>query len=1181
MVIGEASKIKIYIVRSANTKPTNVNQFIDYTSFFTKWKVQHLLNNLAIFKGTAMANMDGDSPSGSGTRKDDLKRDNFIYVLAGNGTEALISKFIITKPIYDSDYSVNITAVQSSGSEVALKNLYSWNIPKSKYQDETISTIFEGVGTLKGITVDPAAASIISVGSIADGTHRFSLSLDYENRLGALSKACNITRKEWEITHGSNSGVIPFSAGDELNVLNRIGDSTSVKTFYLSGSNENAKPSSGTEETENVANDIIAKGRDMAGNQIQVEIYDGATTKTYITQTIDGWLANDITAIMGTFSLQPGHGLAGLGAIIIKIDSEYLAGSVTGDAFTVTSRGAAVTTYPAITTVPAPHKAGSDTILVEDVSESVFGSSRIIVHVYDDTKLPSPSTTVWVGNEKMAVISKSAGQFVADRYGGLSISWGNAYAHSAPGSVGSDVFSGAIYPYAAESLTGNSIYDNGLISKTMTDNSCLTKDSLEKKAKYMLDSKKNPIERIALNVSDPMDVLTTPVKLGDTVNLQNTDSINITAGDYRVIEYEFNGPFPELILYINDPSIRGWTTGQYDFAQDLDDQETIKQQDPTRASDEQRVSVTDMDGNPLGSWSPGPTSIQDVVVPIDAWGSISPSSYLTNDYDSAAASVGFVRGQIAASAGYWEESGSDIRPIAGYDIISNGGIGSGETIGISLQPWDVGYFSIISCGYYSMGGGWVLQINISNEFNVYNGHDFLSIRPATGGSVPDQIRCDVIFKNYSAAGDVAGLAPSHEGLTYFNTSTGQLRIYDGTVWADVGGTGYWETHSTGIRPNTSGYAVLPNGTSTLGDTSNIWDGLYLSGDIQPSSSTGIRIALSSSYGIYIRRIRDGSGYGITFDTSSNTPAWRVYGGTQNLIINRDAGSGVFQVNSNAVVVGNIYADIAGVYSLGTSTYYYDSVHTQGIHLHPNALIYTASGDDLSIESGDDLFLEADDDIFLQADDDLWLKWDTGGSDFSLRFNSVYVYPSDECLIDFGASDRSWDRGYFQDIYGTTHATECDIAELQFVDKDLEPGHVVELAEWDSDELETFDKEFMECQRKQRLGKSCKIGYYGLQGKWKKASVKSTKCPSIISTQPALCMGDTEIRKEQYGQGKMRYVTLSGSVPNVHVNGDFTSGDILVSAGDGKAMVDNDAPWNQCIGYAKRTGKDERCEIWVR
>jgi len=1006
VTIGETAKIKIYLVRAANYKPSALGNFIDYTGFFGHWKIGHNLNNLAYFDGEAYGNMDQASPSGSGTRKDDIKYGNYIYVLAGNSTNALIGKFRIQKPIYESSYKVRITAIQSTGTEALYKAMYSRNAPKTQYKNETLSTIFEGVGALKGICIDENGIDIISVGSMAGSTDRYSLSTDYENRIDAVSKACNISQKEWLISHGTNSGTVPYSTGDEINILNRIGNAVSVKTFYLSGANQNAKLASGTTEIDTPANHVIAKGRDIQGNQIQVEVYDAATTKTYVTQTIDGWLANDITAITGTFALQPGHGLAGLGDIVVKIDSELIAGSVTGDTFTVTTRGSNMGSTITTNTVPAPHKAGSDVLLTEDTSISIFGSSRITIYVFDDTKVPAAGITVWIGNEKMVVISKSAGQFIAERFG-IFNSWAQPYAHSLVNSRGPDVFSGVYTPYNPETTTGNSIYDNGLITKELTDNSCLTKDSLEKKAWYMLNSKKDPTQRIALEVSDPINTWIS-LALGDAINLQNTLPINITAGDYRVVEYEFSGPFPELLLYINDPDTRGWTISSYDFMEEMDSSETIKQQTPIRGSDEQRTDFSTTAGNPLGEYSPGPTALQNVVVPKAAWGAINPSTWLTNDYDSAAANVGFVRAQISGAGGYWAVVGGDLRPIASYDIESYGGIGSGEAIGTLARPWDYGYFGQAICTSSCWVGGWRF-IDVLGDFLVQyiaGPLTFMTYRPQTGGSIPNQIRCDVIFKNYSATSDVAGLSAGHEGLTYFNTVTNKLRIYNGSVWADVGGgASLWETSGTGIRPITSNDDVLPNGVANLGTGIAIWSGMYIRGNIQ--SAADVYIYMTTT-GISINRIRDGLSYGITFDTSSNEPAWRIYGASQNIILTRLAGTGWIYLDAITSISGDCQPTTTLVYSLGDPAYIWKNFHISRIYMYDLALITTTQPLTITSGSGDTI-------ITAYAGMSLNLSISGGiicGSNVST------FRPNVTLTTDLGMSSFYWRYGYIQKVMCT-------------------------------------------------------------------------------------------------------------------------------------------------------------------
>ncbi len=182
----------------------------------------------------------------------------------------------------------------------------------------------------------------------------------------------------------------------------------------------------------------------------------------------------------------------------------------------------------------------------------------------------------------------------------------------------------------------------------------------------------------------------------------------------------------------------------------------------------------------------------------------------------------------------------------------------------------------------------------------------------------------------------------------------------------------------------------------------------------------------------------------------------------------------------------------------------------------------------------------------------------------------------DCQVDLGTSSASYLSYYGKYSYATAQSAACDLAELQFTEEEC--GTIVELSDWENkEEKEEFETSIEECKSK----KDCEIRFYGYQGRWKKAGVRSIKCPSIVSTVPGLIIGSDERRRNLYHSGKMNYIALSGSVPNVFVIGKFNSGDIIISAGEGNAMVDNNAPWNQAIGYCKRSGENERCEIWVR
>lgn len=354
------------------------------------------------------------------------------------------------------------------------------------------------------------------------------------------------------------------------------------------------------------------------------------------------------------------------------------------------------------------------------------------------------------------------------------------------------------------------------------------------------------------------------------------------------------------------------------------------------------------------------------------------------------------------------------------------------------------------------------------------------------------------------------------------------------------------------------------GVSTLSFNSSANNKIQDTGaDLLIYGNTGIQLALNASGGIWtgslcstFRPITSG----IT-DLGASTSRWkRVYVGALGIYFN----DGTIQTTAGGGGGGWVGSATSLLDMNG-----YSIIDTTGVR----------GTTDLSLTAPDDVYIEAEgDDIYLDARDDIWITWNKFIETYTLRMNSYRVYPySHACDVDLGTSTRSWDFIYASDIFANTLAPACDLAELQFTAPDVEPGDIVELADWEGWEKEHFDEAVKKCK-----ANPCeKIKFFGYQGRWIKAKKRSTKCPSLISIQPAHAMGTTEDRLELYKQGKMNYVALSGSVPFVFIEGKFTSGDIIISAGNGKGMVDNDAKWNEAIGYAKRTGKDERCEIWIR
>jgi len=192
-------------------------------------------------------------------------------------------------------------------------------------------------------------------------------------------------------------------------------------------------------------------------------------------------------------------------------------------------------------------------------------------------------------------------------------------------------------------------------------------------------------------------------------------------------------------------------------------------------------------------------------------------------------------------------------------------------------------------------------------------------------------------------------------------------------------------------------------------------------------------------------------------------------------------------------------------------------------------------------------------------------------------------PEADCSQDIGENaGNCWDNLW----YDVANALQCDLAELQWVQGPYDSGTVVEMAEQTTEQIE-FENEMKSLSEewaKRRPAQHRRKPFhkeFGLKGSWKEAKKRSTKCPSVISFIPGMILGSTADKVKKMDIGKMRPIALSGSVQFVYVEGAFEVGDILVSAGKGNAMVDNDAPSNQRVGYAKESGTNKRTEVWIK
>jgi hypothetical protein len=287
MAIGQTGRHKFYIVRKEDDPPTTQSKFVNYSGRWLKWNIKGNISQVLFFEGIMAGTPDTD----------DIKAGNLLYCMSGS---KLIGKFVIDRPIYKNDRTIEIKGFQSTGSEQLNKKLLSIIMEKTSYNSETLSSIFTGTSP-NGILIDTNGNDIIVTGTIDGSTNKYTMKFDYVNRISSVQKACVLAHKEWSITHGANDSS-PYSDGDSIDIKDRVGSASSTYTFYLSGINRNCSFSTGNEETDSIVNDCIVTGSDQNGSQVEARAFDSTGTKTYLDGAIDSWLYDDLPGGMAVMS---------------------------------------------------------------------------------------------------------------------------------------------------------------------------------------------------------------------------------------------------------------------------------------------------------------------------------------------------------------------------------------------------------------------------------------------------------------------------------------------------------------------------------------------------------------------------------------------------------------------------------------------------------------------------------------------------------------------------------------------------------------------------------------------------------------------------------------------------------------------------------------------------------------
>ena len=254
--LTEEIKTSAFLVKQT---PSSFNKLIkgnDYTHKCIKLKIKNRLNEIP----SAELEVIGLKPS----NWDDISEGKVIKVIYGN---TIIFKGIIQSIEPTSNYRAKIFALDS----VCVK-LSNWGLRNAsiagRYR-KTATATSTIVNELCSENLDGASPFIVNVGT---NTNYGSIDFRAENmtRLQALAKLAKLIGYDWWPSYPSDV--------DTFNIDTRKGSSTSVKTFYTYGTNQNCAAVKRLKDKSQLWNAVTVLGYGDGTNQVMSSEYTDATS---------------------------------------------------------------------------------------------------------------------------------------------------------------------------------------------------------------------------------------------------------------------------------------------------------------------------------------------------------------------------------------------------------------------------------------------------------------------------------------------------------------------------------------------------------------------------------------------------------------------------------------------------------------------------------------------------------------------------------------------------------------------------------------------------------------------------------------------------------------------------------------------------------------------------------------
>lgn len=193
----------------------------------------------------------------------------------------LIFKGRIERVEYEQDFYVT---VKGFGMEFDLTN---YEVTREEYVSTNTTTI---VKELISTNMDGSSPWIVNEGVNTDWGD-ITLKGEYDNRLRYLSNLAETVGFDWWVsqavdgTEELDTGLYS-TANDYFHIDTRKGSSSSVKTFYTGGDNQNATIVNREVDKENMCNYVNILGYGEGVNQVTASFYNASTVTTTLNETL-------------------------------------------------------------------------------------------------------------------------------------------------------------------------------------------------------------------------------------------------------------------------------------------------------------------------------------------------------------------------------------------------------------------------------------------------------------------------------------------------------------------------------------------------------------------------------------------------------------------------------------------------------------------------------------------------------------------------------------------------------------------------------------------------------------------------------------------------------------------------------------------------------------------------------